>query len=256
MTDLDPRRRREALAEASVGPTKRVMRIGRPVGEFFVIVVGVLVALAAESWWSGLDDRETEREYLVRLHNELEFALGPMQLHHNRLLTSIAAIDTILAWDAGSVTLSADELATLVSTAGDYEFNRSAFVFDQTYQEMLATGAFELVEDDSTRAAVTGYYHDAYALANNLGVATASGFRSLANRVASVWGVDVRTWADAPLTDAVADQLRLIVSDSYDWKGEFRFTKSRLMSLEREMVDLIELTHLLVETVRPESRVP
>ena len=45
------------------GPaTSRVARLGRMAGEFLVIVVGVLVALVAESWWSERDERRYEAE--------------------------------------------------------------------------------------------------------------------------------------------------------------------------------------------------
>ena len=42
--------------------TNTVGRAGRLVIEFSVIVLGVFVALAAESWWSDREERTFERE--------------------------------------------------------------------------------------------------------------------------------------------------------------------------------------------------
>ena len=46
--------------------------VGRLVAELAVIVLGVLLALAAESWWSGRTEAAQEREYLVLVRQELE----------------------------------------------------------------------------------------------------------------------------------------------------------------------------------------
>lgn len=48
----------------------------RLTGEFVVIVVGVLFALAVDSWVSDASDRELAREYLQRLLEDVRYDLG------------------------------------------------------------------------------------------------------------------------------------------------------------------------------------
>ncbi|MEM7277258.1 MAG: hypothetical protein AAF385_03960 [Pseudomonadota bacterium] len=45
--------------------SKKLSQIKSSVGEFSLIVVGVLVALLAESWWSERQDRQVEQQILV-----------------------------------------------------------------------------------------------------------------------------------------------------------------------------------------------
>ncbi|MEL6950482.1 MAG: hypothetical protein AAGM16_10275 [Pseudomonadota bacterium] len=53
-------------------PESSLQRFARMSREFFVIVIGVFVALAAESWWSEREDRQLERE--LRTDMIAEFA--------------------------------------------------------------------------------------------------------------------------------------------------------------------------------------
>ena len=47
-------------------------RLGQLAAEFLVIVIGVFVALAAESWWSEREERQFERELLRDMVAEFE----------------------------------------------------------------------------------------------------------------------------------------------------------------------------------------
>ena len=46
-------------------PNKKLSQLKSSVGEFGLIVAGVLVALLAESWWSERQDRQVEQQILV-----------------------------------------------------------------------------------------------------------------------------------------------------------------------------------------------
>ncbi len=52
--------------------------VKRALVELGIIVLGVGLALAADSWREGLADRRTEREYLQRLRLELEAGRVPI----------------------------------------------------------------------------------------------------------------------------------------------------------------------------------
>jgi len=63
--------------------TSRSARLGRLAGEFTVIVVGVLVALVAESWWSERDERRYEAELradmLEEFRTNLEIVIADLE---------------------------------------------------------------------------------------------------------------------------------------------------------------------------------
>jgi hypothetical protein len=46
--------------------------VGRVAGEFALIVVGVMVALAGDSWLEARSQQSLEREYLERIAADLE----------------------------------------------------------------------------------------------------------------------------------------------------------------------------------------
>lgn len=64
--------------------------VSRLFGEFLVIVVGVLVALAADAWWEGQVEARYELDVLADLRNEFS-------QNQKQLLADIAMNDSILA---------------------------------------------------------------------------------------------------------------------------------------------------------------
>lgn len=66
-----PQRRMSASS-----PTRRSLRVA---GEFAVLVVGVFIAVAAESWWSEREDRAYERELREDMVAEFEANLRILQ---------------------------------------------------------------------------------------------------------------------------------------------------------------------------------
>ena len=84
---------------------KRCLRF---VGEFFVIVVGVFVAVAAESWWSEREDRDYELE--LRMDMVAEF-----EVNSSILESDLAVNDTARARIASFVDLREGELQAMSS---------------------------------------------------------------------------------------------------------------------------------------------
>lgn len=87
-------------------PHHRSLRL---VGEFAVIVVGVFLALAAESWWSEREERAYERDVRQDMLEEFEANLAILE-------SDLAANDTSRARIASFVDLDARELASMSST--------------------------------------------------------------------------------------------------------------------------------------------
>lgn len=80
----------------------------RFVGEFAVIVIGVFVAVAAESWWSEREDRGYERDLREDMVAEFEANLRIVE-------TDLAANDTAQARIASFVDLEERELLSMSS---------------------------------------------------------------------------------------------------------------------------------------------
>ena len=59
---------------------------GQAAGEAVLILLGVLLALAADTWWEARSERRTEREYL----NALAIELSQMDAHDSGALRSSA----------------------------------------------------------------------------------------------------------------------------------------------------------------------
>jgi hypothetical protein len=128
--------------------------IGRLAAEFAVIVVGVLVALLAESAWQERGERA--REQVI-----LEDLLDEFRENERRLLRDIdlsqASRESAVAWAAvmkGGVQVSSDSVATL--WAGALNWGR----FDPVtgaLRSVVDGGELSLIRNDELRLAVAGW---------------------------------------------------------------------------------------------------
>jgi hypothetical protein len=90
------------------GETTMKNRFWRVVGEFAVVVLGVFVALAAESWWSERAERRYERELREDMRAEFEANLRILE-------ADLAANDTAHARVTAFSQLGADQLEGMSS---------------------------------------------------------------------------------------------------------------------------------------------
>ena len=132
---------------------------GLPLGvlaiEFTVVVLGILGALAVDSWWDGVQERKVESEYLLRLCSDL-------QLSRDSLVTDIA----LGRRRADSTRLVLNELRTGPNPGGA-ELLRKAiglatyisiwFPFHTTYEELHSTGNLALITNEVLRADLGAY---------------------------------------------------------------------------------------------------
>lgn len=122
--------------------------------EFLVVVTGVLVALALNTWWQGQQDEARERTYLIQLADDLR-----------QTERQVASAD--------SITRPADAAGVLLRRAyyaperpprdsllrwfwrADRVITASPVI--GTAEALIATGDLALVRDDSLRSAITSY---------------------------------------------------------------------------------------------------
>lgn len=132
-------------------------KIATTVKELTVIVVGVLIALAADNWRSGLEEASIERQYLVALADDLAAGQRALAGQRSRFTDSrdaAANLADILDSDGAA---TREELERLLLTAYRVGWTRRQFGPDATYRELMASGRLSLLEDARLRAMLVAY---------------------------------------------------------------------------------------------------
>ena len=163
--------------ETSTLPDRYVNLYRRWIGEFVVIVLGILAALAVDSWSEERNNRILEQEYLARIKQDLEWDLAeieetieasilqgrsattllyelndPLADHVPRFRSDrLAAIDfTVPASEEFEVPLK--RLVWLVARTRSFDPRRS------TFDELLATGRIVVIDDRELRVSIIDHY--------------------------------------------------------------------------------------------------
>jgi hypothetical protein len=141
-----------------VGSEKRV--VGRAAGEFLIVVVGVAVALAADSWRQDWSDRGAEDEYLARLAKDLELGREQLAGSHNRVGRLLSASEALIATldrpeTADEVLIEEIQAVSISVCALTRRLDHNA-----TYRELEATGRLMLIRDADLRQEIVSYYDD------------------------------------------------------------------------------------------------
>ncbi len=133
-------------------------RVLRSAGELAIIVIGVLMALAVDSWRQGFEERSREEEYLAQLLSDaqenariLEGALSEETIRLEQLM----AIEDALI---DSVTISRESALGWTAEGDDnptwYSDPRLRL---GTITSLLAAGDFRLIRDARVRNALIAY---------------------------------------------------------------------------------------------------
>lgn len=125
----------------------------RLIAEFFVIMIGVLAALAADQWAQDREDRELEAEYLERLRSDVGYDREEIQFVLAVSRAGLAAVDSLLD-PTFSERASDDDLfsaAMLAASARQLDFSRG------TWEELVASGRIALLTEPEIRLALADY---------------------------------------------------------------------------------------------------
>jgi len=147
------------------------------IGEIVLVVIGILIALSINNWNSERVNRKQEKEYLSRLVIDLEKDLDNLQstfkIYQHKLILGKIVVDKL--GDNNSeflLTHSAyqDALESL-NTNDDWmppeQFGSKLFwilalqLFNQTrvtFDEMIATGKIEIIQNQNLRTLIQEYY--------------------------------------------------------------------------------------------------
>jgi type II secretory pathway pseudopilin PulG len=147
------------------------------VGEFVVIVLGILAALAVDSWSEERNNRILEQEYLARIKEDLEWDLAEIEeaiqasiLQGRSATTLLYELNDPLADHVPR--FSSDRLAAIdFAVPAHEEFDRqlkrlvwwaartrSFIPRRSTFDELLATGRIIVVDESELRASIIDHY--------------------------------------------------------------------------------------------------
>ena len=135
------------------------LSVGRVAGEFALIVVGVLVALAANNWRDARHDRETARGYETRLAAEVRDGLAHQARQRGRLEKARDASARLVGYlEDGRSPAPTDSLARLFLLSSVVGFAPGQLGSDATYRELIASGQLGLLGDPVLRRRLLTYY--------------------------------------------------------------------------------------------------
>jgi len=137
--------------------TKLLQGRGKLVAEFFLIVIGVLAALAADTAFENRRDNELEAEYLARLEVELRSDVEAIKYRITFFNDVQAFCDDVLNWLDSDAPVDQATLLASFYAAEVWPFlpNRS------TFADLQNTGNIRLLDDIELRTGLSLYYNRA-----------------------------------------------------------------------------------------------
>ncbi len=129
----------------------------RLLGEFVLIVVGVLVALTVETALENRKDSQLRDEYLARLHDDIELD----RLAIDRRIAFFSDVqrfsDEFLDWLGTDRDIDQETLLASYYAAEIWPF----LPVRNTYEDLQNTGNIRLLDDIDLRTRLSGYYNKA-----------------------------------------------------------------------------------------------
>jgi hypothetical protein len=133
---------------------KLVAPRGRVVGEFFLVVLGVLAALMVDTWIEQRNDDNLRQEYLARLADDLEADRQSLEYRisfftsvHSFGLQTLENLQSDGPVDQGAI------LAAYYASE-NFEFGP----IQNTYEDLQSTGNIRLLDDIELRLALASYH--------------------------------------------------------------------------------------------------
>ena len=144
---------------------KKIMTLGgRTVGEFVLVVLGVLVALMVDTWIDQRNDDNLRQEYLVSLTDDLKADQQSLE-YHISFFTSVYSLGLETRDN-----LRSDEPVNQDALLAAYyaSENWNSVPVKTTYEDLQSTGNIRLLGDLDLRLALAAYHTRANADAVSL----------------------------------------------------------------------------------------
>ena len=127
------------------------------IGELVIVVLGVLIALAANGWYEDLNRKQVEHTYLTRLLDDLTFGgriIEGVGVGMGGAREARIEFQDILDHEEP---VSENILPSFLY-ASEVGFTQAVISHDVTYQELISTGNLNIISDQTLRMAITEYY--------------------------------------------------------------------------------------------------
>ena len=125
------------------------------IGEIFLVVVGILIALQINNWNENSKNKELQIKYLHGLISDLDYDIRAFTVGVNELDDHRKSADALLTCYKNKTSLSDEELIDhLTNLSLITQFRHRNTVMD----DMKSAGRLNLILSDSTRQAVIAYY--------------------------------------------------------------------------------------------------
>lgn len=128
----------------------------RTLGEFVIIVMGVLAALAVDEWRGEYNDRKTELDYLDRLRVDIERDIEEFSSQLSILVNKADFLQSLLDNTIESQFLESPR--ALMKAKVVSSFRGLPDSVSTTFDELKSTGRLALIQDLAIRNAMSEYY--------------------------------------------------------------------------------------------------
>jgi hypothetical protein len=131
--------------------------------ETLVVVLGVLIALGLNDYWTDRQERGLELQYLKRIHEDVSTDAEVIDLWFgDGLQRKLQALDAIAPVVRGEVPVPGDVDSFLrnVVTAGHGGTSATRWVTTTTIEDLKSTGNLRLIRDVDLRGNIARYYND------------------------------------------------------------------------------------------------
>ena len=137
-----------------------VERLRWLIGEVFVVIIGVLAALAIDQAWSDRLDRQLELEYLKTIRGavqaDINYAADIRQTSLQRKMDAIDAVGPVVRGFA-PIPDDIELFLTNIGMAASGGIAPSFSVSQGAFEELQSTGKIRLITDPSIRSAIIRY---------------------------------------------------------------------------------------------------
>jgi hypothetical protein len=122
--------------------------------ELLIVIVGILMAISIDAWWSGIGDRRAEQVLLLSLSEEFEENERALATQFDPYERRSASAETLLRLGPEATDLSTDSLTSLwrwITRGGSYD--PATGVLDAA----MSSGDITLIRDPALRATLAGW---------------------------------------------------------------------------------------------------
>jgi len=130
------------------------------IGELFIVIAGVLVALAIDQWNDERLEQQEEDNILQHLLIDLQADLDGLQLMVGNVedkQQSLLRLKSV--FDSGQRPKNGAQFLQDIIVGADFGWNQNKPI-NTTYQEALSSGQFGLIRDAELRSAISRYYFE------------------------------------------------------------------------------------------------